>query len=103
MWGGDACVALTNWSHRDACVALANWSHRDACVALANSAREKETHRMPDDLQNLTIIGGGIMGLYTAYYASAFAQHITILEKATIGAENKAAASFSYTRSIRND
>ena len=58
---------------------------------------------MPDDLQNLTIIGGGIMGLCTAYYASEFVQHITILEKATIGAENKAAASFSYTRSIRND
>ncbi len=58
---------------------------------------------MPDDLQNLTIIGGGIMGLCTAYYASEFVQNITILEKATIGEANKAAASFSYTRSIRND
>src|SRR5439155_10400550 len=46
---------------------------------------------------------GGIMGLCTAYYASEFVQNITILEKATIGAENRAAASFSYTRSIRND
>ena len=43
------------------------------------------------------------MGLCTAYYASEFVQNITILEKATIGAENKAAASFSYTRSMRND
>ena len=43
------------------------------------------------------------MGLCTAYYASEFVQNITILEKATIGAENRAAASFSYTRSIRND
>ena len=43
------------------------------------------------------------MGLCTAYYASEFVQNITILEKATIGVENKAAASFSYTRSIRND
>ena len=43
------------------------------------------------------------MGLCTAYYASEFVQNITILEKATIGAENKAAASFSHTRSIRND
>ena len=43
------------------------------------------------------------MGLCTAYYASEFVQNITILEKATIGAENTAAASFSYTRSIRND
>src|SRR5260370_9529932 len=58
---------------------------------------------MPEEIQNLTIIGGGIMGLCTAYYASEFVQNITILEKATIGAENKAAASFSYTRSIRND
>jgi len=58
---------------------------------------------MPEEIQNLTIIGGGIMGLCTAYYASEFVQNITILEKATIGVENKAAASFSYTRSIRND
>ena len=43
------------------------------------------------------------MGLCTAYYASEFVQNITVLEKATIGAENTAAASFSYTRSIRND
>lgn len=43
------------------------------------------------------------MGLCTAYYASECVQNITILEKATIGAENRAAASFSYTRSIRND
>jgi glycine/D-amino acid oxidase-like deaminating enzyme len=58
---------------------------------------------MQDDRQNLTIIGGGIMGLCTAYYASDFVQNVTILEKATISEENKAAASFSYTRSIRND
>jgi glycine/D-amino acid oxidase-like deaminating enzyme len=58
---------------------------------------------MTEEIQNLTIIGGGIMGLCTTYYASEFVQNITILEKATIGAGNKAAASFSYTRSIRND
>jgi glycine/D-amino acid oxidase-like deaminating enzyme len=58
---------------------------------------------MPEEIQNLTIIGGGIMGLCTAYYASEFVQKITILEKATIGEGNQAAASFSYTRSIRND
>jgi glycine/D-amino acid oxidase-like deaminating enzyme len=58
---------------------------------------------MPEEIQKLTIIGGGIMGLCTAYYASEFVQNITILEKATIDAENKAAASFSYSRSIRND
>src|SRR5271157_1748573 len=58
---------------------------------------------MPQEIQNLTIIGGGIMGLCTAYYATEFVQKITILEKATIGEGNQAAASFSYTRSIRND
>jgi glycine/D-amino acid oxidase-like deaminating enzyme len=53
--------------------------------------------------QDLIIIGGGIMGLMTAYFASDFVKNITILEKRTIGRENKEAASFSYTRSIRVD
>jgi len=53
--------------------------------------------------QDLIIIGGGIMGLMTAYFASDFVNNITILEKRTIGKENKEAASFSYTRSIRID
>ena len=43
------------------------------------------------------------MGLCTAYYASQLGCRITILEKETIGIENTKAASFSYTRSIRND
>jgi glycine/D-amino acid oxidase-like deaminating enzyme len=50
---------------------------------------------------DLIIIGGGIMGLMTAYYASMAGKRVIILEKLTIG--NKQAASFSYTRSIRND
>ena len=54
-----------------------------------------------EDRQDLVIIGGGVMGLYTAYAASQFTNKITILEKLTIG--NQKAASFSYTRSIRND
>ena len=58
---------------------------------------------MHEKIQDLTIIGGGVMGLFTAYYASAFVENITILEKATVGSDNKQAASFSYTRSIRND
>lgn len=43
------------------------------------------------------------MGLMTAYFASDFARNITILEKRTISKENKEAASFSFTRSIRVD
>lgn len=54
-------------------------------------------------MQDLIIIGGGVMGLCTAYYASQLTNKITLLERATIGKENKEAASFSYTRSIRND
>lgn len=41
------------------------------------------------------------MGLMTAYYASLMGKRVTILEKSYIG--NKKAASFSITRSIRND
>src|SRR5215471_3881931 len=58
---------------------------------------------MREEIQDLTIIGGGIMGLCTAYYASERVRNITILEKESIGERNKAAGSFSYTRSIRND
>ncbi|MFL5693712.1 MAG: FAD-dependent oxidoreductase [Ktedonobacteraceae bacterium] len=56
---------------------------------------------MQEQTQDLVIIGGGIMGLCTAYAASHFTNNITILEKSNIG--NKSTASFGYTRSIRND
>src|SRR5260370_37182577 len=58
---------------------------------------------MRQELQDLTIVGGGIMGLFTAYYASSFSNKITILEKSVAGERNKEAASFSLTRSIRSD
>src|SRR6266487_993919 len=57
--------------------------------------------RVQADVQDLTIIGGGVMGLFTAYYASQFTGKIIILEQSVIG--DKKTASFSYTRSIRND
>lgn len=50
---------------------------------------------------DLIIVGGGIMGLMTAYYAAQFTNSIAIFEKRTIG--NKYAASSGYSRSIRND
>ena len=56
---------------------------------------------MKEHIQDLVIIGGGIMGLFTAYVAAPFASKITILEKSRIG--DKKTASFGYTRSIRND
>lgn len=56
---------------------------------------------MKNQKQDLVIIGGGIMGLFTAYYASLFSNRIILLEKREIG--NKFAASSGYSRSIRND
>ncbi len=50
---------------------------------------------------DLVIVGGGIMGLFTAYYASLFNKKILLLEKRTIG--NKYAGSSGFSRSIRND
>ena len=56
---------------------------------------------MNDHIQDLVIIGGGIMGLMTACAAAPLSSNITIIEKSRIG--NPQTASFGYTRSIRND
>ena len=56
---------------------------------------------MREDTQDLVIIGGGVMGLFTAYAAAPFSNKITILERSRVG--DKKTASFGYTRSIRND
>lgn len=55
------------------------------------------------DALDLVIVGGGIMGLQAAFHASRLTSRVVVLEKATIGVENTSAASFSLTRSIRND
>src|ERR1700689_5632482 len=47
------------------------------------------------------MIGGGVMGLMTAYYAAPLATSVTILEKSRVG--DPATASFSLARSARND
>jgi sarcosine oxidase len=51
--------------------------------------------------RRLTIIGGGVMGLMTAYYAAPLARAVTVLEKSWVG--DPATASFGLTRSVRND
>src|ERR1700692_977123 len=56
---------------------------------------------MSENIQDLVIIGGGVMGLMTANAAAPFTNKITIIEKSRIG--DKKTASFGYTRSIRND
>jgi sarcosine oxidase len=49
----------------------------------------------------LTIVGGGVMGLMTAYYAAPLAQTVTVLDRSRVG--DPATASFGLTRSVRND
>ena len=54
-----------------------------------------------NNVEDLIVVGGGIMGLFTAYYASQYSKNIILLEKRTVG--NKFSASSGYSRSIRND
>jgi glycine/D-amino acid oxidase-like deaminating enzyme len=55
----------------------------------------------PRTTLDLAVIGGGIMGLFTAYYASQFTRRVTIFERTRVG--DPQTASFGLTRSIRND
>lgn len=54
-----------------------------------------------DDRLDLIVIGGGVMGLFTAYHASADGRRVAVLEKGTIG--DPMTASFGRTRSYRVD
>ena len=49
----------------------------------------------------LTIIGGGVMGLMTAYHAAPLAESVTVLDRSRVS--DPATASFGLTRSVRND
>ena len=49
----------------------------------------------------LTIIGGGVMGLMTAYHAAPLAESVAVLDRSRVG--DPATASFGLTRSVRND
>src|ERR1700749_3085334 len=49
----------------------------------------------------LTIVGGGVMGLMSAYYAAPLADSVTVLDKSRVG--DPGTASFGLTRSVRND
>jgi glycine/D-amino acid oxidase-like deaminating enzyme len=46
----------------------------------------------------LTIIGGGVMGLMTAYYAAPLATSVTVLDKSRVGDPDT--ASFGLTRTF---
>lgn len=51
--------------------------------------------------EDLVVIGGGVMGLFTAYHASAHFDRIVVLERGRIG--DPMTASFGRTRSFRSD
>lgn len=51
--------------------------------------------------EDLVIIGGGVMGLFTAYHASERVERVVVLERGRIG--DPMTASFGRTRSYRSD
>ena len=51
--------------------------------------------------EDLVIIGGGVMGLFTAYHASERVDRVVVLERGRIG--DPMTASFGRTRSYRSD
>jgi glycine/D-amino acid oxidase-like deaminating enzyme len=54
-----------------------------------------------DDVLDLAVIGGGVMGLFTAYHASGAGARVAVLEAGRIG--DPGTASYGRTRSYRRD
>jgi sarcosine oxidase/L-pipecolate oxidase len=54
-----------------------------------------------EDVLDLLVIGGGVMGLFTAYHASAGFGRVAVLERGRVG--DPATASYGRTRSFRRD
>ena len=54
-----------------------------------------------EDVLDLLVIGGGVMGLFTAYHASAAFDRVAVLERGEIG--DPTTSSFGRTRSYRKD
>jgi sarcosine oxidase len=65
------------------------------------AARGRERAVAAAQGRRVTIIGGGVMGLMTAYYAAPLADSVTVLERSRVG--DPGTASFALTRSVRND
>jgi glycine/D-amino acid oxidase-like deaminating enzyme len=57
--------------------------------------------RTPEEVSDLLIIGGGVMGLFTAYHASEWLRRVVVLERGRVG--DPRTASYGRTRSFRND
>ncbi|HEV2786308.1 MAG TPA: FAD-dependent oxidoreductase, partial [Solirubrobacteraceae bacterium] len=56
---------------------------------------------MTEEVADLLVVGGGVMGLFTAYHASKRGARVVVLEQGRIG--DPATASYGRTRSFRND
>jgi sarcosine oxidase/L-pipecolate oxidase len=50
---------------------------------------------------DVVVVGGGVMGLFTAYHASALGGRVVVVERGRVG--DPATASFGRTRSYRSD
>src|SRR3954452_24435105 len=59
------------------------------------------TATAPEDLFDLVVVGGGVMGLFTAYHASGAGARVAVLEAGRIG--DPGTASYGRTRSYRRD
>jgi glycine/D-amino acid oxidase-like deaminating enzyme len=59
------------------------------------------TDRAGEDVVDLAVVGGGVMGLFTAYQAAAAGARVTVLEAGRIG--DPRTASYGRTRSYRRD
>src|SRR3954467_5044603 len=56
---------------------------------------------MTEQINNLVIVGGGVMGRFAAYHAAERSARVVVLERGRIG--DPMTASYSRTRSFRND
>src|SRR4051812_47870099 len=56
---------------------------------------------MTEQINNLAIVGGGVMGRFAAYHAAERSARVVVLERGRIG--DPMTASYSRTRSFRND
>jgi glycine/D-amino acid oxidase-like deaminating enzyme len=54
-----------------------------------------------DDASDVLVVGGGVMGLFTAYHAALRSARVVVVEAGRVG--DPATASFGRTRSFRND
>jgi glycine/D-amino acid oxidase-like deaminating enzyme len=59
------------------------------------------TRRRSGAMVDLVVVGGGVMGLFTAYHASERSARVVVLERGRVG--DPMTASFGRTRSFRND